>query len=215
VWYVYVPRYDACVEASSIDMDFRINAVSHARIAFHECLTLRTWSWLRSLFTVGEPVQIKHNKRVYFNGYVHNVSYTKTQHGYDVGVVLYDPLGKLTRMAYKGGFSGRLRDLIEQEICPYIGINNRMKSDVIVNLRYDYELTRFALLVDACTLARYQTDVMHYGFYYNHQLNALCELNDKESHTMLQSLSDTNRISIEQSHSYPISNVVQVTNIRG
>jgi len=215
MWYVYVPNHDELLEADNIVMDFRVNAISHARILFQECLTLQTWSWLRNLFTIGDPIQIKNDDQVYFNGYIQNMETQKTQSGYQLGIVLYDPLGRLIKMPYKGGFSGRFKDLIEHEICQYIGICNRIESDAIVNIRYDQEMTRLALLYDACALARFQTDVTKFGFYYNHQLNALCELNDEEAHTMLQSLSNTNRIAINQTYSYPIANVIQVTNIRG
>jgi len=215
MWHVYVPNHNETLEADNITMDFRINAISHARILFQECLTLREWSWLRSLFTIGDPIQIKNDDQIYFNGYIQNVETHKTQKGYRLGVVLYDPLGKLVKMQYRGGFSGRFRDLVKYEICRYIGIQNRMKSDAIINIRYNQEMTRLALLYDACALARFQTDVTKFGFYYNHQLNALCDLTDEETHTLLHSLSNTNRIAINQAYSYPIANVIQVTNTRG
>ena len=214
MWYVYIPKFKEYVEADNITMDFRVNAVSSAQIVFSEFLTLYSWSWLNNLFSIGDSIQIKYDDMTVFNGYVQQINSIKTQAGYQLTIMLYDPLGKLTKMTYKGGFSGRLCDLIEQEICPFINIKNRINSDTLINLHYENEVTRYSLLVDACALARYQTNPTNFGFYYNHQLNALCTLDDTEGHIPLQSLSNTNRISINQTYGYIVANVIQVTNTR-
>jgi len=212
MWTVYIPRYDETIEADSITMDFRLNAVSTAQISFTEFLVLPVWSKLTDMFVIGDPIQIKYKDQVVFNGFVYQANTTKTQTGYQLNVTLQDPLGKLVKLAYKGGFSGKLQDLIETEICPYINIKNRIQSDAIVNLRYEKEVTRFSLLHDACAIARYQTNPASFGFYYNHRLNALCELNDPEAQEPLVSISNRNRLSINQSHGYIIANIVQVRN---
>ena len=212
MWLVYIPRYDETVEADSITMDFRLNAVSVAQINFTEFLVLPVWSRLTDMFVIGDPIQIKYKDQVVFNGFVYQANTTKTQTGYQLDVTLQDPLGKLTKMPFQGGFSGRLQDLLHNEICTHIDIDNRIVSDVTVNIYYEKEVTRYSLLFDACAIARYQVDPSSFGFYYNHQLNALCELNDPEAQETLQSLSNTNRISINQSHGYIMANVIQVRN---
>jgi len=215
MWTIYVPKFNEYLEAENITMDFRINAVSSAQIVFNDFLTLYSWSWLNNLFSIGDSIQIKSDNTVIFNGYIQQINSVKTQTGYQLQITLYDPLGRLTKMPYKGGFSGRFCDLLIQEICSFININNRITSDAIINIRYENEMTRYSLLVDACALARYQTDPINFGFYYNHQLNALCTIDDADGHALLQSLSNTNRISINQTYGYIISNVVQVTNFQG
>jgi len=211
-WYIYLPQYKEKIEPDHITMDFRVNAVSSANITFSEHLILSTWSWLKDHFSIGDPIQVKYGKQIIFNGYVNQVSWSKTQTSYRLQVNALDPLGKLVNMPFRGGFTGRLKDLLNNEICKPININNRILSDLIVNLRYDQEVSRFALLIDACTYARVFTDLTRFGFYYNHQLNALCELNDKSLRKIVQSTSHTNRLSINLTESYIVANVIQVTN---
>jgi len=212
MWAVYIPKHNELIEADSITMDFRVNAVSTAQIVFKDQITLSTWSWLYDLFTVNDIVQIKYKDKVIFNGFVYHIASTKTQKDYQLQVTLQDPLGKLTKMPFQGGFSGRLQELLHNEICTHIGVNNRIISDAIVNIYYEKEVTRYSLLFDACAIARYQVNPSSFGFYYNHQLNAICELNDPEAQETLQSLSNTNRISINQSYGYTLANVIQVRN---
>ena len=212
MWTVYIPKHNELIEADSITMDFRVNAVSTAQIIFRDQMTLSTWSWLCDLFIINDIVQIKYKDKVIFNGFVYHTTSTKTQKDYQLQVTLQDPLGKLTKMPFRGGFSGRLQDLLHNEICMHIDIDNRIVSDVTVNIYYEKEMTRYSLLFDACAIARYQVNPSSFGFYYNHQLNALCELNDPEAQETLQSLSNTNRISINQSHGYIMANVIQVRN---
>ena len=220
MWTVYIPKHKIHLEADEITMNYRLNAVSTVTISFHDILLKEEWLRLAELLKINERVRVQYNDDVYFRGYVQHVSATKTQSGYQLQATLYDPLGKLVKITFSGGISLDLQTVLQDIICDPIGITNMIDckkedgEDIRVNLRYDSEVPRYTVLLDACTIARYMTDPIRFGFYYNHQENALCELNDSRFHKLLKSISNENRLSINQSYGYVSANRVIVTNIR-
>lgn len=216
MWYVHIPDRSKKVEADDITMDFRVNAVSSATISFYDSLTKDDWLELLELFSINRNIKIKYRNTTYFNGYVHNISSTKVQKGYRLCVTIYDPLGKLVKLPVKGGFSKPLNVLLQDDVCSHISIDNAIHDTTQINLHYTTEVSRYALMLDACTIARYLSDdPTKFGFYYNHTHNVLCKIDDETYHVPnLKSISTENRLSINYSYGGIVANRVYVTNIK-
>ena len=216
MWRVFIPDKSKKVEADDISMDFRINAVSNATISFYDSLTRSDWVELINLFGVNQNVKIKYNNEVYFNGYVHDIKSSKMQKGYNLQVTLFDPLGKLIKIPIKGGVSKPLNVLLQYDVCNHIGITNAINDTTQINLYYETEVSRYALMLDACTIARYlSNDPSKFGFYYNHKHNSLCKIDDENYHiSNLKSISTENRLAISYSYGNIVANRVYVTNIK-
>jgi len=214
MWKLYVPEHKQYIEADEITINFRMNAVSYATISFHDIVLSDDWLRLSEIFQINEDVQILYKDEIVFRGYVQHVSFTKSQKGYQAQITLYDPLGKLVKITYRGGISSPLYEVLDRNICSIIGIKNYIDKDVQINLRYDNETPLYSVLVDVCTMARYLTDPTRFGFYYNHRYNALCELNDTRYHKQMKSISTENRLSINYSYGYIMASTVQVSNVR-
>lgn len=218
-WAIEFPDIGQVLEPEYISMSFSVNTVSMAEIVYTEYLTWQTWKQLKELFKVGTRLNVKYGSKILFNGFVRQVQWHKKQKGYKLQVKVVDPLYKLTQLTFRGGYTGTLQRFLEDYICTPIDVTNQITSDTKISLRFTSEINRLQLLQEACKMARIiefiesKASLAKYGFYYDHQENALCDIYDTFQKTELESFAQKNRLAINSfMDDSMIVKYIQITN---
>jgi len=150
-------------------------------------------------------IQITQNNSVLFNGIINKPEKTTEADRKIQKIDAYDPLFKLQKLQFGGGFSGYITDLIDILLDGTDVINN-VQLDNKVNLRYESKTNRYAVLKEAFS---YCKALFTYSHYNNELREDATDYGDKMAYTVV---SWKNRTLCNEKINTDIVNVLKITN---